>query len=148
MIFYIATRLERAEEQKELSAALIALGHEISYDWSVHGSVQSEGPERIREVAIAETRGVMDAELFVCLLPGGRGTHSELGIAIADSVHRQMQRRAGIIGGQKKIVIVGDDVTDGRTCSFYHHECISERFHTDEHFIAFMRGIGAGGGWR
>ena len=150
MKFYIATRLERADEQKALSAILRDFGHEHTYDWSTHGSVQSEGPDRIREVASAECRGVLDADLFICLLPGGRGTHAELGAAIADAERQRERRQSNQVGGAKLIVIIGDDGgVDGRTCAFYHHPCISERFATVEEFAAFMRGVKmAGMDWR
>ena len=150
MKFYIATRFERAEDQKALSGVLKGLGHEISYDWSEHGSVQSEGPERIREVAQLETRGVLDADLVVVLLPGGRGTHAELGIAVADSERQRERRGLGQVGGQKRIVIVGDDGSvDGRTCAFYHHPQVDRRFATVEELVVFMQELStAGGEWR
>lgn len=145
MKFYIATRLERVEEQKALADALKKLGHQISYDWSAHGSVQNEGVDRIREVAIAETRGVLDAELVIVLLPGGRGTHTELGIALADS-ERQRERRGSSFGSEKRIVIIGEDTgVDGRTCAFYHHPQVDRWFATVDSFLAFMQGISAAG---
>jgi hypothetical protein len=66
---YIATSLEAAQTQNRVRDALVAAGHTITYDWSVHGSVQHEGVERIAEVARAEMQGVKDADLVVVLLP-------------------------------------------------------------------------------
>jgi hypothetical protein len=127
-----------------LAAALTALGHEITYDWSVHGSVQKDGPERIREVAEAECNGVLQADLFVCLLPGGRGTHTELGIALGNKRHKHGVRMAGQVGGEIRIVLVGDDGgADERTCCFYHHPDVDCRFDTTKEFLAFVRGLGA-----
>jgi hypothetical protein len=149
MKFYIATRLERAEEQKALAAMLTELGHSITYDWAQHGSVQSGGPDRIREVAASECAGVIGADLVIVMLPGGRGTHTELGIAIADSVARKPTGNR--CGNEKRIVIIGydDGGVDGRTCAFYHHPQIDHRFATSSEFVAFMRGLKvAGGEWR
>ena len=81
MKFYIATRLERADDHRIAREVLEAAGHQITYDWTVHGSVKDEGVSRIREVAMAELGGVRDADFVVVLLPGGRGTHAELGAA-------------------------------------------------------------------
>jgi hypothetical protein len=102
--FYIATRLERTGDHKALARELVQAGHAITYDWTVHGSVQ--GPQRIREVAQAELAGIKAADVVIVLLPGGRGTHAELGMALA-------------LG--KPVIILGDlKDTGGRHCAFYY----------------------------
>lgn len=107
---YIATRLENHAAHNRLRDALDALGVGLTYDWTAHGSVKHLGIGRIREVAIAETAGVTCSDLVVALLPGGRGTHAEIGIAIG----------AGV-----PVVLVTTDPADkgdgGATCAFYHH---------------------------
>lgn len=109
MRFYIASRLENAETVSRVAKVLKAAGHIHTYDWTAHGSVQSEGAERINEVAEAEMRGVINADAIIVLLPGGRGTHAELGIALG--------------AGNKSIVICAADesmfMQDDRTCAFY-----------------------------
>lgn len=110
MRFYIATRLERAEIHNRVRDELVERGDVITYDWTKHGSVQREGHARIAEVAAAEMQGVADADVVIVLLPGGRGTHAELGMAIA-------------LG--KFVIVVGlpsgDWFSDsGNTCAFYH----------------------------
>jgi hypothetical protein len=145
MKFYVATKLERAEDQKAIVTWLKNLGHEITYDWSVHGSVQSEGLDRIREVAMNESRGVLDADLVIVILPGGRGTHAELGMALADADRQHERRGMTAVGGEKRVVIIGDDGgVDGRTCAFYHHPRIDRRFSTVPEFQAFMEGVACG----
>ena len=110
MKFYIATRLERALDHNLVRDTLVVRGHEITYDWTHHGSVQRDGTTRIREVSLAEKRGVLAADFVVVLLPGGRGTHVELGMAIA--------------AGKPVILHTQDDelldTTNNRTCVFYH----------------------------
>lgn len=109
MKFYIASRLENAETVSRIAAVLKAAGHIHTYDWTVHGSVKEEGEQRIKEVAEAEMRGVINAEAVIVLLPGGRGTHAELGIALG--------------AGDKTIMICAADdsmfLQDDRTCAFY-----------------------------
>ena len=83
MKYYIATSLSRAKAHNEVRDALKIIGHDLSYDWSVHGSVKTVSKERLREVAALELEGVSEADFVVVLLPGGNGTHLELGFAIA-----------------------------------------------------------------
>lgn len=142
-MFYVATALERGEEAKTFAAALANLGHELSYAWWDHGSVQSEGPDRIAEVARAESGAILRSSLFVALLPGGRGTHIEIGLAIAAHEKRATAAR----NGTSRIVLVGPLVdSSGRECSFYRHERIDARLATVEEALAFFRGIWAAGG--
>lgn len=116
MKFYIASRLENAEMVKRVADVLKAAGNMQTYDWTVHGSVQNEGEERIREVARAEKKGVMDAQMVIVLLPGGRGTHSELGIALGS--------------GCPNIIICAENAdmfqSDERTCAFYWDSAVTQ----------------------
>lgn len=111
MRFYVATSLSRAAEQNRVRDALVAMGHTITYDWSAHGSVQADGPERCGEVAAAEIGGVANADFVVVLLPGGRGTHAELGAALLGSC-----RRVFVHAANDELFMA-----DERTCAFYHH---------------------------
>src|SRR5262245_22980754 len=83
MKFYIATSLSRAANHNLVRDSLKTLQHAISYDWTLHGSVKSVSFERLREVAISELNGVLESAFVIVLLPGGKGTHLELGYAIA-----------------------------------------------------------------
>lgn len=83
MKFYIATSLSRMTDHRIVRDMLRQCGHEISYDWTLHGSVKSVSKERLQEVASLELNGVAEADFVVVLLPGGNGTHLELGFALA-----------------------------------------------------------------
>lgn len=119
MKVYLASGLENAPRVRQLRDALAHAGISLSYDWTTHGSVQDQGPARIAEVAALEMRGVFDADLVCALLPGGRGTHTELGMAI---------------GAGKPVLIFGERRgVDGNECCFYYapnvllrHEAVSE----------------------
>lgn len=109
MNFYIATSLDNVAQHHAVRDVLVAAGHRLTYDWTEHGSVQGLGTAVIRGVAVAEYKGVRDADLVVVLGPGGRGTHVELGIAI---------------GLGHPVVIFGWSEYYGDvpgTCAFYHH---------------------------
>lgn len=115
MRFYIATGLQHAQRASELAEVLKNRGHEHTYDWTVHGDIRREGETRMSEVAFNELRAVRDAELMVVLLPGGTGTHTELGVAIATR-------------GNKRIILwseKGEEFNyDERACTFYFHPSI------------------------
>lgn len=82
MRVYIATKLSNATEHGQLARALEANGVGVTYDWTVHGSVQAS-PSRFAEVAGLELGGVRAADALVLILPGGSGSHVELGAAMA-----------------------------------------------------------------
>ncbi len=114
MKYYIATSLLRMAAHNLVREALKTLGHEIAYDWTVHGSVKSVSKERLREVAVLELEGISKTDFVVVLLPGGYGTHLELGFAIATG---------------KKIFLHSEDPAlfelGPQTNVFYHHPAVT-----------------------
>lgn len=80
---YIATSLTNADRAALVAKVLEECGHTITYPWWAHGAAGHAGMARLAEVAEAELTGVMAADVVVVLLPGGRGTHFEMGAAIA-----------------------------------------------------------------
>lgn len=115
MKYYIATRLSRVSEHNDLRDQLQALGHEITYDWTIHGNVRGLGRDAVRTIEKKEKQGVKDADFVIVLLPGGRGTHVEIGMSIA---------------WEHPIIMHADPVHgffkyDDRTSLFYHDEYIT-----------------------
>lgn len=110
MKYYIATSLSRAAAHNLIRDSLKTFKHEISYDWTLHGSVKSVSFERLRNVAILELNGILESDFIVVLLPGGNGTHLELGFAIANN---------------KRIFLHTEDPSlfelGPQTNAFYHH---------------------------
>ena len=129
MKIYIASKLENYLQVQALRDALIAAGHTITYDWTLHGSVQGQGEARLREVAAAERNGVLQAELVIVLLPGGRGTHIELGMANA-------------LG--KPVLLFSRCILPFRheqeTCAFYWNENVMQFFSPDREPHEFIPG--------
>ncbi|HOS18922.1 MAG TPA: group-specific protein, partial [Clostridia bacterium] len=82
MRFYVASGLENKDRVKRVLDKIAARGHTISYDWTLHGDVRGRGEEVLNTVAGNETFAVIDASCVLLLLPGGRGTHTELGLAL------------------------------------------------------------------
>ena len=115
MKFYVASGVSNAEKVNLAAAALNAAGHERTYDWTGHGDVSKAEPEFKRHVASSESRGVLDAELVVLLLPGRFGTHAELGMALASAENKRI-----LLWSESPAPFDG---TEG-FCVFYHHPAV------------------------
>jgi nucleoside 2-deoxyribosyltransferase len=128
MKIYIASKLENFANVQTLRDCLKESGHEITYDWTVHGPVYRAGLERVREVAEAETKGVLAADLVIVLWPGGRGTHVEMGIALGS--------------GKAVIFVSGDErhhTATTETCAFYHHRSVRRCYTMPEALLEVER---------
>ena len=115
MKFYVASGVPNAEKVNLAASALTSRGHERTYDWTKHGDVSAESPERKRIVALTEAQAVVDAELVVLLLPGRFGTHAELGISIATCANKRI-----LLWSETSAPFDG---TSG-FCVFYHHPAV------------------------
>lgn len=78
--FYLATRKDRAAQAEKLLEALNAHGWERTFVWS---GEDRAGAEEYPKLALAELAGVREADVLIVLLPGGYGTHVEIGAALA-----------------------------------------------------------------
>jgi nucleoside 2-deoxyribosyltransferase len=107
---YIASGLDNIEEVQELQRQVTGCGWKLTYDWTTHG--REFDPTQLALLATAEAYGVQRADLVLVLLPGGRGTHAELGMAIA-------------LG--KRIVIGAPPgtISKSKPCAFYHHPLVT-----------------------
>ncbi len=115
MKFYVASGVPNAEKVQRAAAVLTAAGHERTYDWTRHGDVSKTPPERKREVAGLEARGVAEAQLVVLLLPGRFGTHAELGVALATSANKRI-----LLWSESSAPFDGAE----GFCVFYHHPAV------------------------
>ncbi len=111
MRFYVASALENAEMVRWFAGKLKSWGWQQTYDWTVHGAVQEP---LLAETAEKELSGVKEADIVFVLFPAKRGTHVELGAAIAL---------------KKKIILWAESeeelFLDGRTCAFYHSKGVA-----------------------
>lgn len=80
---YVASSIKNIDWVREVQEIIRDQGAEIAYDWTAHGDVTGQGAERCTEVAQSEIEAVRRADGLIVLLPGGRGTHIEIGIALA-----------------------------------------------------------------
>ncbi len=122
MKIYIASGLENKERAAALVRHITQSGHTITYDWTQNGDVRNGGEMLMMQTAQSEVAAVMEAELVIVLLPGGRGTHTELGVALATNENKKIW----IWAEEDASFGAGSD-----TCVFYHlpHvSCISCSF--------------------
>lgn len=132
MKFYVASGVPNAEKVNLAAAALNARGHERTYDWTSHGDVSKTPDERKREVAANESRGVLEAELVVLLLPGRFGTHAELGIALASAANKRI-----LLWSETAAPFDG---TEG-FCVFYHHPAVERVVCSFEALLDYLNTI-------
>jgi nucleoside 2-deoxyribosyltransferase len=78
--FYLATRKDRADQAQALLEALQSRGWERTFTWT---GEDKAGAQEYPELALAELAGVREADVLIVLLPGGFGTHVEIGAALA-----------------------------------------------------------------
>jgi nucleoside 2-deoxyribosyltransferase len=78
--FYLSTRKDRSGQAAALLEALKAKGWQRTLDWADQGNV---GPDGYADTALTEIAAVREADVLVVLLPGGYGTHVEIGAALA-----------------------------------------------------------------
>ncbi len=78
--FYLATRKDRGQQAGPLLEALKAKGWKRTFEWTPQDEASTDG---YAEVAQKELAGVSEADVLIVLLPGGFGTHVEIGAALA-----------------------------------------------------------------
>lgn len=82
MKFYIGSGFKNCELVKYYSKVLKEKGWNHTYNWANHIS-DYESIEDLIEYSILEQKGIKEADIVIILLPAGRGTHIELGMALA-----------------------------------------------------------------
>ena len=89
---YVASSLSNWKRVRSICDKIKSLGAKITYDWSQWGEdIFGEGTEinpdgikpedKLVDIAIAEVKGVEDADVVLAVMPGERGSHFEMAIA-------------------------------------------------------------------
>lgn len=78
--FYVSSRKDRSKYADELSQALKSHGWERTFVWADQGEATRKAHAALAE---AELAGIRAADVLIVLLPGGFGTHVEIGAALA-----------------------------------------------------------------
>ncbi|MCZ8532660.1 group-specific protein [Psychrobacillus psychrodurans] len=82
MKFYIASSFKNIELVRYVSENLKNRGYIHTYDWTVNENVTTL--EELKMIGEKEKTAVIEADFVVVLLPAGKGSHIELGIAIGN----------------------------------------------------------------
>ena len=109
--FYVASAISNIVNVRYVAQALESQGYVNTYDWTRNATERDGGtvsPGDLRSIGEHERDAVIGADIVVILLPGGKGTHVELGIAIA-------QRSRIILHSPTKSIW-----NPGTTSTFYH----------------------------
>ena len=83
MKFYIASSFKNIDKVRYVSKKLSEKGFIHTYDWTLNENVTTL--EELMVIGQKETNAVIEADIVIVLLPAGKGSHVELGIAIGNS---------------------------------------------------------------
>lgn len=82
MKFYIGSGMKNCEKVNHYAKLLKEKGWEQTHDW-VKNISDDISKEDMVKYATLESQGIVDADVVIILLPGGRGAHIELGMALS-----------------------------------------------------------------
>lgn len=82
MKFYIGTSFKNVEVMNKLSDELQSFGWVHTFDWSEELLEEETVSDFIR-FSLLEKKAIQESDIVIILLPGGRGTHVEIGLALA-----------------------------------------------------------------
>ena len=83
MNFYISSRLNNYEQVRYVADRLKSHSWIHTYDWTYFDLSSENSPENLRSIGKKEYEGVKAADIVIIITPQGRGTHTELGMAVA-----------------------------------------------------------------
>lgn len=84
--FYVASSFRNIVNVRYVAQILESMGYVNTYDWTQNASARDARTVTLgdlRSIGQHERDAVIGADVVVVLLPGGKGTHVEFGIAIA-----------------------------------------------------------------
>jgi nucleoside 2-deoxyribosyltransferase len=126
MKFYVASSFANKDKVQRVSSVLSELGYIHTYDWTRNDRASTLG--QLQEIGELEKRAVMESDFLVALLPAGKGSHIEMGIAI---------------GLDKPVYVLSpnEDVYDfSLTSTFYHLPQVRLIIGEIEELISVLKG--------
>lgn len=106
MKFYVASSFTNIESVKCISNELKIRGFMHTYDWTANG--RAADLAELESIGSKEKSAIIDSDVVIILLPAGKGSHIEMGIAL---------------GTGKKVFLYSPDETVydvELTSTFYH----------------------------
>ena len=83
--FYVASSFRNMDAVIYVTKQLVNKGYVHTYDWTKNADAREENTltfEDLKEIGQQEKNAVIESDFIVVILPGGKGTHIELGIAL------------------------------------------------------------------
>lgn len=104
--FYVASSFKNIDMVRLVSKRLVEKGFIHTYDWT--RNERASTIEALKEIGLEERNAVLAADCIIVLLPAGKGSHIEFGIAL---------------GQQKRIYLYSpnEDVNNLETTSTFYH---------------------------
>lgn len=84
MNYYIGSGFYNIENVRRLRDLLSAQAHTHTYDWTLN--TRADSVDALRDIGEKERDAIKASDFVVILLPAGKGSHVELGIAIGSGV--------------------------------------------------------------
>nr|WP_275695620.1 group-specific protein [Fredinandcohnia sp. SECRCQ15] len=121
--FYVASSFANIDSVRYVSESLKNKGYLQTYDWTANERATSLG--QLMEIGKKEKAAVLESDFVIILLPAGKGSHIEMGIAL----------------GQGKRVFLYSSNNDVNkfelTSTFYHLPEVKQYIGPIEQFVDF-----------
>ncbi|MCA0991284.1 nucleoside 2-deoxyribosyltransferase [Guptibacillus hwajinpoensis] len=98
MNFYIASSFQNKQHVQTLATELKRHGLKHTYDWTK--TEKAVTFDELASIGEAELEAVKKADILIVLLPGGKGTHVELGIALGRDLPVYLFNEEGFLGSE------------------------------------------------
>lgn len=79
--FYIASSFANKDKVRVAANSLIKSGFSQTFDWTAN--LRASTLDELQLYGELERKAVLEADFLVLILPGGKGSHIEMGIAIS-----------------------------------------------------------------
>ncbi|MEK3800032.1 nucleoside 2-deoxyribosyltransferase [Peribacillus sp. FSL H8-0477] len=109
--FYTASSFQNIQDVNYLNQRLVEKGYELSYDWTQNGRASSLA--ELSVIGEEEMQGVRNADFLIVLLPGGKGSHIEMGMALG------LRKRVYLFSPEDRVYELDS------TSTFYHVSLVS-----------------------
>ncbi|WP_299745880.1 nucleoside 2-deoxyribosyltransferase [uncultured Rossellomorea sp.] len=106
MKFYVASSFQNIDQVRDVCERLKRIGYTHTYDWTQNSRASTV--EELRRIGEKEKQAIIESDVILVLLPGGKGSHVELGIAL---------------GLNKRVILYSpnNEISDfAQTTTFYH----------------------------
>lgn len=121
MKYYIASSIANKEIVNLTIKSLNNLGFINTYNWTLNE--KADNKLKLKNIGIEELNAVKDADILIAILPGGKGTHIEMGIAIG------FNKPVLIAYFNKELISVDNSAT------FYHLDNVKHILVTEENIV-------------